>query len=391
VPDGANGIERRGKSPSPLQLVARPACPGSQPCPAALQGEGVLHDARNLLGALGLYCDLLAIPGVLKPEHNHYPEQLRLLGTRSGALIENLMQSLLGRGRAGGVSTDLPGIDVAGKTTCAKSSPEGEASKPGRSADSGDAPKPVSLRSIIEGCSGLLSQVAGGRMIKVCYGAAAAVPVLVGEEAVERILVNLVRNASAALDQREQASGPAIDTAKGAPLSFDLASGPVREHSADGTSDETPGAIRIGVGLLANRVGDAKPWPFRRVRLAVEDSGCGMAAGQLERLLGGRRAPSRDNHGIGFRVVRELVAASDGDLRVMSEPGIGTRVQIEWRVAVRPAIDTANSGNERGEALLPARAGISLTSPRLQARFEPGTSSRRSGDSRADAESWGSC
>jgi hypothetical protein len=29
-------------------------------------------------------------------------------------------------------------------------------------------------------------------------------------------------------------------------------------------------------------------------------------------------------------VVRELVAASGGDLRVMSAQGIGTRVQIEW-------------------------------------------------------------
>jgi hypothetical protein len=54
---------------------------------------------------------------------------------------------------------------------------------------------------------------------------------------------------------------------------------------------------------------------------------------QLERLLCGTGEPSRSNHGIGFRVVRELVAASHGDLRVMSAPGIGTRVQIEWPMA----------------------------------------------------------
>jgi hypothetical protein len=34
------------------------------------------------------------MPGVLKPEHRNYPEELRLLGTRSGALIEHLIQLL---------------------------------------------------------------------------------------------------------------------------------------------------------------------------------------------------------------------------------------------------------------------------------------------------------
>jgi signal transduction histidine kinase len=94
--------------------------------------------------------------------------------------------------------------------------------------------------------------------------------------------------------------------------------------------ETAPASIRIGVGVLANRVGDPKPWPFRRVRLTVEDAGCGMTQEQLERLLSFGRAPARGGHGIGFRVVRELVAGSDGDLRVMSVPGSGTCVQIEW-------------------------------------------------------------
>jgi len=84
--------------------------------------------------------------------------------------------------------------------------------------------------------------------------------------------------------------------------------------------------------MLENRVGDPAPWPFRRVRLTVEDSGCGMAPAQLERLLRGSRGPSRGNHGIGFRVVQELVAGGGGDLRVTSTAGVGTRVQIEWPV-----------------------------------------------------------
>jgi len=138
------------------------------------------------------------------------------------------------------------------------------------------------------------------------------------------------------------------------------APGSVVEKIADRTADETPGSIRIGVGVLINRVDDPKPWPLRRVRLTVEDSGCGMTAEQLERILSGCRAPSRGRHGIGFRVVRELVAASAGDLRVMSAPGIGTRVQIEWPVTAVLQEDAAQRNSEScGATASGQRAGAS--------------------------------
>ncbi len=273
----------------------------------------MLHDARNLMGALGLYCDLLSMPDVLNPEHSHYPEELRHLGSRSQALIEHLMQSLLAQGQVDGICLAM--VD--------KADDPGFPSPVQASLESMSAIKPVSLRKIVERCSGLLSQVSDGRVIEVTYGEAATVPVLIAEEAVERILVNLVRNAAAALGQHPGAKRSCLVGA----------SGSVREMCGGSTEGEIPGAIRIGVGLLVNRGGDSKPWPIRRVRLTVEDSGCGMTAKKLERLLCGKRAPSRGSHGIGFRVVRELVAVSNGDLRVLSEPGIGTRVQIEWDCA----------------------------------------------------------
>ena len=269
---------------------------GAAPASGVAQGEGLLHDARNLMGALGLYCDLLALPGVLKPEHGHYVDELRLLGARSGTLMERLVLA-------------LPVF-------------EGEA----KAVRAGAVGQPVSLRAIVERCSGLLSQVAGGRTIELSYGPAAGTLVSAGQEDVERVLVNLVRNAAAALDRR---SG--LDRAK--PVASG-ARGMVREIVRDRTADAAPGAVRIGVGLLQNRVGDAAPWPFRRVRLTVEDSGCGMGAEQLERLLRPGRAPARGGRGIGFCVVRELVAAGGGDLRVMSSAGVGTRVQIEWPIAM---------------------------------------------------------
>jgi signal transduction histidine kinase len=325
----------------PENLVQQPSLCVAASCPVNLEGEGLLHDARNLMGALGLYCDLLSMPGVLKTEHVHYAEEVRLLGLRSTAMIQRLMEHRL----LGGCGPDRPAYrrqdaqpqDLQGKMVDTHAAGIAK-----------EEVTPVSLRSIVERSSGLLRRVACGRTIEISYGVAAAVPVRVAEESVERILVNLVRNADAALTERERfgpvAMGPGeIGLGDGGSVpSYDAGfdqqdcGGETPERTA---LKEPAGPIRIDVGSLVNRVGDPRPWPFRRVRLTVEDAGCGMAPKQLERLVSGGRAPSRGSHGIGFRVVRELVAGSGGDLRVMSTPEIGTRVQIEWPVAAAVSQD----------------------------------------------------
>jgi hypothetical protein len=53
------------------------------------------YAARDLMGQLGIYCDLLSMPGVLKPEERCSADELRVLCTRGLALIEHLMQLLL--------------------------------------------------------------------------------------------------------------------------------------------------------------------------------------------------------------------------------------------------------------------------------------------------------
>src|ERR1035437_10730683 len=63
---------------------------------ANLRGEGeslaeVAHDARNMVTALGLYCDLLEEPGVLYPSFQHYGNELRLVATASRRLVEKLL------------------------------------------------------------------------------------------------------------------------------------------------------------------------------------------------------------------------------------------------------------------------------------------------------------
>jgi len=49
------------------------------------------HDARNMVTALGLYCDLLEEPGVLATPFGHYANELRLVATASRRLVEKLL------------------------------------------------------------------------------------------------------------------------------------------------------------------------------------------------------------------------------------------------------------------------------------------------------------
>ena len=275
-----------------------------------MRGEDLLHDARNLMSALGLYCDLLAMPGVLQPRHRKYAEDLRLVGTRSEALMGRLMEQLAPRA-AEGTAPEGPALNLGAAPAPDACSPAWlrvplPAQAPCRDAEAA----PASLRRTVERCLGLLTQVAAGRAIEVSFGEAAAAAVRIGEEELERILVNLVRNSATAL---ERAQAPA----------------------------DAAGAIRIEVGMLTGGVGDPQSWPFRRVRLTVDDAGCGMAPEQMQRLLGASGVRSRGTHGIGFRIVRELVAASAGELRVRSAPGMGTRVQIEWPLAAMSLPDSA--------------------------------------------------
>jgi signal transduction histidine kinase len=63
---------------------------------ATLRSEGeslaeLAHDARNMVTALGLYCDLLEEPGVLATAFAHYGSELRLVAAASRSLVEKLV------------------------------------------------------------------------------------------------------------------------------------------------------------------------------------------------------------------------------------------------------------------------------------------------------------
>jgi len=233
------------------------------------EGAGLAHDAGNLLGALSLYSEMLAAPGVLNEEYREYATELRLLSERSSAMITRL-------------------VEQARTLTTEKGS------------------ELTSLSDVVARCRGLLSRIAGQR-IDATFGCGCNRLVDVPGEVVERILTNLVKNAAEAIG-------------------------------------ENRGSICVDV----TGAGDAaKP----TVVLTVSDRGSGMSEEALG-LLGASGAPDAKGRGIGFRVVRELAALSDGFVSVSSRPGEGTTVSVEWHSLEQIEVEVGASTRRvmRGEA-----------------------------------------
>ena len=130
---------------------------------------GLAHDVGNLLGALGLYADLMMVPGVLRDEYRQYADELRLLSDRSQELVGRLMQH---------AESDLP--------------------------DS--RPERVVLPQVVGRCHGLLRSIAGWP-VETEFGAGSRCPVVAPAVSVERILTNLVKNAGEALARKGSDDG----------------------------------------------------------------------------------------------------------------------------------------------------------------------------------------
>src|SRR5450631_3471614 len=74
--------------------------------------QEVAHDARNMVTALGLYCDLLEEPGVLAQPFLHYGSELRLVATASRRLVEKLV-ALDSHKTPGGGASDQRSLGVS--------------------------------------------------------------------------------------------------------------------------------------------------------------------------------------------------------------------------------------------------------------------------------------
>ncbi len=234
--------------------------------------SGLAHDAGNLLGALRLYTDLLRAPGVLRPEHQHYAAELGLIASRSTSLLQRLLK-------------DPPLKD----TSSIWLQPVGDAS----------AAVSTNLADVLRTLAPVLERIAGGAARVVLTAPAALPPIPLPAEALERIAVNLVRNAAEVI------------------------------RTVQARTFAPHGGVRGGVIRITLEVTGST------LRLLVEDNGPGMPPEVASAFLRPLPLPAGASRGLGHRIVHELVTTTGGKLSVRVRPGRGTTFCLRWPLPER--------------------------------------------------------
>jgi signal transduction histidine kinase len=260
---------------------------------AAIQPHGeslaeLAHDARNMVTALALYCDLLEEPGVLTSAYRHYGSELRLVATASRRLVEKL------------VRLDTSSQDYAHARTARRG--QGWLFAEGAGSPI-EAPRlermpedPIeNLGEDLLANRNLLAAMAGPSITLTVDIQGGAMPVRVTSEDLTRVLVNLVKNAAESM----RAAGNIQIT--------------LRERPA-------------GV--------DGVPW----LVLGIEDSGAGIAEGLLERVFEPGYTTNQKGHsyrkwpvqhqGLGLAITRSIIEAAGGRIHAENRDRNGTRFEI---------------------------------------------------------------
>jgi len=270
------------------------ALPPALSTPSLAETSGLAHDAGNLLAALGLYCDLLKVPGVLRPEHQHYATELHLISNRSAALIRRLL-----------VSPATPALNLTLPSNAERLlAPMLFHRRPERTSDALAATPShaVTLLSLAP----VLERIAAGAATVVVTCPTSLPPLNFPSEIIERITVNLVRNAAEAIR-------------RGQPRASSVPFSP-------------PGQIRVTLAVI-----DA------HLQLTVEDNGPGMSPTNVEAYLHPEPLPVGANHGLGHLIVHELTTASDGRLSICVRPGQGTAFCLKWPLPAPPPAEACLS------------------------------------------------
>ncbi|HWG21776.1 MAG TPA: sensor histidine kinase [Terracidiphilus sp.] len=257
----------------------------------------VAHDARNMVTALALYCDLLAEPGVLQDGFAHYAHELRLVTSASRRLVEKLMQ-------LDGSGIEEPEARPVGWPGMPGHGPESSGRNITRAERLPNDPID-NLQEELLANRNLLDAMAGLAIAVAVRTEGGARPVRLSSEDLTRVLVNLVKNASEAMGRA--------------------------------------GAIEITLRELPDPQGGAPA-----VVLAVEDTGPGIAEESLARVFepgysshavagdrsqgGGWPAAHR---GLGLSITRSIVESAGGRVRAANRDQGGARLEIELPIRTR--------------------------------------------------------
>jgi len=275
----------------------------------------VAHDARNMVTALGLYCDLLEEPGVLAAPFLHYGNELRLVAAASRRLVEKLV-ALDSRDTPGASRDPLRGGARPPASVGGGGGLSGSGSGPG--SGTGDRTRqsgrwdllpalPIeNLAAELMANRNLLAALAGPSIALTVITEGGALAVKLTGEDLTRVLVNLVKNAAEAM--------PA-----GGTIQLSL-----REHR---TASGTPESLL----------------------LAVEDSGPGISTEVLESIFtvgfttqlasprgsGGSAGWPAAHRGLGLSITRSIIEAGGGSIAATNRSAAGARFEIELPVRKR--------------------------------------------------------
>ena len=259
----------------------------------ALGGRGetvaeIAHDARNMVTALDLYCDLLQQPGVLAEPFVHYGGELRLVASASRRLVEKLAEAEVvdPKGLRSNSIDNAESISKNSRTTRWKSIP----AEPIKNVAEELLANRNLLASLVGPAIALTVDVQGG-----------ALPVRMTSEDLTRILVNLARNAAEAM------------------------AGVGRIHIS----------LRESSGEPEN-----SPW----VTINVEDNGPGLTDQILEKIFEAQLAVRPDGpilsgwpmaqRGLGLSIVRSIVQAAGGTIHAANRDPVGACFQMELPVQI---------------------------------------------------------
>jgi signal transduction histidine kinase len=294
----------------------------------------VAHDARNMVTALGLYCDLLEEPGVLATPFTHYGSELRLVAAASRRLVEKLValdetrQSNFHAARQSGLKANLntvrnamlaagapagtgsrtidpdsgskPSVATASNTLPVPSRPENARRETARRWDLMPAAPIESLAAELLASHNLLAALAGPAIVLTVDVEGGARPVRLTGEDLTRVLVNLVKNSAEAM--------PA-----GGRIQIELHEQPAAAGAAE---------------ALALTIADNGPGIPEGARDQIFASGYTTRGNGAE---AGRGWPVI-HRGLGLSITRSIVEAAGGRVLAANRAQGGARFEIELPV-----------------------------------------------------------
>ena len=261
----------------------------------------VAHDARNMVTALGLYCDLLEEPGVLSPPFIHYGSELRLVAVASRRLVEKLVAldsqdnpaALQDGSRDGVLSPRALGLAAA-------ISPD--RFRQPRRWDLMPALPIDNLAAELMANRNLLAALAGPSVALTVDAVGGGLPVKLTGEDLTRILVNLVKNAAEAM----------------------------------------PAGGRVQLNLRERPAASGTP---QSLLLAIDDNGPGIPSESLEAIFtaGFSTQPASlssagwpaAHRGLGLSITRSIIESGDGHIAAVNRSPSGARFEIELPVRKR--------------------------------------------------------